>query len=77
MEDAKEERKADIEDMDLTTGPMLSHEDLSIVIPYINFIFGDERQAVRDCDLIVHILQLNLWKVQSHVHTKSDHQKKH
>ena len=77
MEDVKEEEeKVDIEDMDLTTDPVRSQEDLSTVIPHIDFIFGDERQVCRDCDLIVQILQLKFWEVQSHVHTESVHQKK-
>ena len=42
--------------MDLTIGPVLSQKNLSVVIPQIDFIFGDERRVVRDCDLIVQIL---------------------
>ena len=59
MEDVKnEEGKVNNEDMDLTTGPVFSQENLSIVIPHIDFIFGDKRQVVKDCNFIVQILQL-------------------
>ena len=54
MEDVKEvEGNVDTEDMGLTTGPVLSQENLSVVIPHIDdFIFGDERRLVRDCSLL-------------------------
>ena len=58
MDDVKEwEGKVDIEEMDQTTGRVPSQENLSAVIPRIDFIFGDEQWVVRDCDLIGQILQ--------------------
>eukprot|EP00268_Persea_americana_P065505 TRINITY_DN8751_c0_g2_i3.p1 TRINITY_DN8751_c0_g2~~TRINITY_DN8751_c0_g2_i3.p1 ORF type:complete len:108 (-),score=17.02 TRINITY_DN8751_c0_g2_i3:321-644(-) len=60
----EEESKTDIEDMDLTTGLVLS-QDLSVDNPYIHFIFGDQqgefgdeqRRIVRDSDLMVQVRQ--------------------
>ena len=46
MEDVKEEEgKVDIEEVVITIGPVLSQEDLSVIIPHIDFIFGDEWQV--------------------------------
>ena len=51
-------------------------ETLSVAIPHIDFIFGDERKVVRDADLMVQILQLQHSTIRLQIHTNSGYQRK-
>ena len=51
-------------------------EDLSIEVPHIDFIFGDEQYMIKVCSRTVRILQLEQLLVRSRFHGKFGQQKK-
>ena len=52
--------------------PMYLQADPDIEIPHIDFIFGDQKAKVNDCDLVIHILHPI---IQGSIQARSIHQR--
>ena len=86
VEAKKEKGKTDIEDVDLMSNKPNHSVDLTVVqepsigeqiveVPYIDFIFRNQRWIFKDQDLLVHMQQLKHPMVRSQINAKCEHQK--
>ena len=73
--DIIDQKLEDTKEKERKSGPLLSH-DLSVDNPHIDFIFGDQKWKLRNCNLMVQILHKKHPKVRSRSQRKFGHQKK-